>query len=120
MKSNYRSRIAALAAEVVRSPRFVPPRPPYFVWPGEGTPPQAIHAARQQGRVIVYVQRASDEEAEIVIDREGDHMDWSTPQDCPRSIERFHANVASGELGPTSYGEWMRPEESSYQPREEK
>jgi hypothetical protein len=119
MKSNYRSRIAALAAEVVGSPRFAPPRPPFVVWPGEGTRAEAIHAARKERRTIVYVEWSGNGEAEFIVDNVPDCVTWSTLKDCPMSIKKFHANLANGELVGPSYVEWMRPEESSYQPRED-
>jgi hypothetical protein len=118
MKSNYRSRIAALAAEVVHSPRFAPPRPPFFVWSDEGTTPDAIRAARQQQSAIVYVQRASSDNVEIVIDNVPEYVTWATPQDCPMSVERFHANLTSGELVGPQYAGWMRPEEERQEERQ--
>ncbi len=111
MKSNYKNRIAALAAEVVGHRRFAPPRPPLFVWSGEATPPEAIRAARKQERAIVYVTWLSEDRAEVVVDNVPYYVAWSTPQDTPMSIKRFHANLAKGELAGPYHVEWMRPEE---------
>lgn len=110
MRSGYKNRIAALAAEIVGSRRFAPPPEPFFVWSGEGTPPEVIRAARLQQRDIVYVRWASPEVAEVVIDNVPDCVTWATPQDCPMSVERFHANSTTGELVGPQYADWMRPE----------
>jgi len=108
MKSNYKNRIAAVAAELVGLRAPLPP-PPFFVWSGETTP-EAIRAARKQGRAIVYVTWLSEDRAEVVVDNVPDYVAWATLQDTRMSIKRLHVNLAKGELEGPYYTEWTRPE----------
>jgi hypothetical protein len=110
MKGNYKTRIAALATEVVAHRRFAPPVPPLFVFEGESTSPQEIKAARRKSRVVIYVRWLGEGRAEVVVDRLPDYVSWSTPQGCPMSVERLAVNLKTKEVVETHAG-WLRPEE---------
>jgi hypothetical protein len=109
MKRNYKTRIAALATEVVGCRRFTPPVLPLYVFEGEGTSPEEIKAARRKGRAVIYVRWVELGRAEVVIDRVPDCVVWSTPQDCPMSVERLEVNLRTNEVVET-YAGWLRPE----------
>ena len=109
MKGNYRTRIAALATEVVARRRLAPPVPPLYVFEGEGTPPEEIKAARRKGRALIYVRWVGPKRAEVVVDRIPDCIVWSRPQDCPMGVEQLEVNLTTNEVVENHAG-WLRPE----------
>jgi hypothetical protein len=109
VKGNYKTRIAALATEVVGRRRWAPPVPPLFVFEGEGTAPEEIRAARRKSRAVIYVRWVEPGRAEVVVDGIPDYVSWTTPQDCPTSVKRLEVNLETNEVVENHAG-WLRPE----------